>query len=240
MASRILLAVPAHDEEATVADLVARVRRELPEYDLLVVDDGSRDRTGRILDELGVRTARHYCNLGYGRAIQTALKYAARSGYEGLVTLDADGQHPPEQVRAMLEAFGAGGFDMLIGSRYVASQRYAGAPLGRRLGMRTLSLLLSLVTGQRVYDTTSGLKAMRRVVFAPLIRGQFLDFHAEALVYLMRLGYRVGEFPIAMPERLHGQSMYGLVSALEYPLKTLLLLVLGLTQASLARREARR
>ncbi len=238
MSSGILLAIPAYNEEANIADLVARVRRELPGFELLVVDDGSADRTRAILDELGVRTARHLCNLGYGRAIQTALKYADRHGYDSLVTLDADGQHPPEQLRSMLEAFGRSGFDLLIGSRYVAARHYAGAPLGRRQGMRTFSVLLSLLTGQRVYDTTSGLRAMRRSVFGPLVRGQFLDFHAEALVYLMRLGYRVGEFPVVMSERRHGQSMYGLLSALEYPLKTLLMLVLGLAQAALARRDA--
>ena len=240
MSDRMLLAIPAYNEEASVAEVVAQVRRELPRLDMLVVDDGSRDRTPAILAELGVATARHLCNLGYGRAIQTALKYAERLDYDGLVTLDADGQHPPEQLGAMLEAFGGGGFDLLIGSRYAAARRYTGAPLGRRLGMRTFSLLLYLVTGQRVYDTTSGLKAMRRSVFEPLVRGQFLDFHAEALVYLMRLGYRVGEFPIAMRERQHGQSMYGLLGALEYPLKTLLMLVLGLSQAALARRGATR
>lgn len=233
----MLFAVPAFNEETTISEVVSRVRSSFGDVDLLVVDDGSRDRTSEILARLGVRTARHACNLGYGRAIQTALKYAIAHDYDTLVTLDADGQHHPEQLRAMLDAFHAGPSDLLIGSRYVAARSYAGAPLGRRIGMLTFSILVGIVTGRRIYDTTSGLKVIRRSVFEPLVRWHFVDFHAEAIGYLMRLGHEVGEFPITVAERRHGQSMYNLLSAVKYPLKTLLMFVLGLSQAALAGRD---
>lgn len=238
--ARVLVAVPAFNEEATIEGLVGRVRSSLPDADLLVVDDGSRDRTSETLARLGVRTARHACNLGYGRAIQTALKYAIALDYDTLVTLDADGQHHPEQVRAMLEAFHAGTWDLLVGSRYVAGRSYSGAPLGRRIGMVMFSVLVGMATGRRIYDTTSGLKVIRRSIFLPLVRWHFVDFHAEALAYLMRLGREVGEFPITVAERRHGESMYSLVSAVKYPLKTLLMLVLGLSAASLTARDPAR
>jgi hypothetical protein len=99
--------------------------------------------------------------------------------------------------------------------------------------------LARLLTGRRFYDTTSGLKAMRRRVFEPLLRGQFVDFHAETIVYLARLGFRIAEHPVTMLERRQGRSMYSPVSAVAYPLKTLLLVVVALVQAAQARRESR-
>ncbi len=236
---RILIAVPAFNEEATIESLVLRIRAALPEHDLLVVDDGSRDGTGRILARLGVTTASHLANLGYGRAIQTALLYALRGGYDVIVTVDADGQHHPEQIRPMIDALFAQGWDVCVGSRYVSLRSYRGTPLGRRVGMITFSLLVRLMTGRRIWDTTSGLRAIARSAFEPLARWHFVDFHAEAFVFLMRLGYRVGEFPITVDERRHGLSMYSLASGVTYPLKTLLMVLLGLSHALLVRRGAR-
>ena len=233
--TRVLIAVPAFNEEATIADLVGRIRSALPEHDLLVVDDGSRDGTAGILARLGVTTATHLCNLGYGRAIQTALLHAQRQGYDVLITVDADGQHHPEQIRGLLDALTAKGWDMCLGSRYLRERAYRGSPLGRRAGMLTFSLLVGMMTGRRVWDTTSGLRALARPTFEPLVRWHFVDFHAEAIVYLMRLGYRIGEHPITVAEREHGRSMYSFGSAFKYPLKTLMMVLLGLSHAALVR-----
>ncbi len=235
---RVLIAVPAYNEEASIAAVVGRIRRELAGHDLVVVQDGSRDGTGEVLRALGVATATHRCNLGYGRALQTALKLALAEGYDLLVTLDADGQHRPEDVRALLAESESGAWDLLIGSRYVTTKQYRGTVFGRRVGMQIFSILVGLISGQRIYDTTSGLKVIRRRVFEPLARWHFVDFHAEAIVYLLRLGYRVGEHPVTVDERRTGSSMYASIfTALEYPLKTLLMLLLGIVEASLARRS---
>ena len=234
---RVLVAVPAYNEEGTIQEVVNRVRESLPDFDLLVVNDGSRDRTGEILDRLGVVTATHLCNLGYGRAIQTAIKYALACDYDMLITLDADGQHHPEQVLSLYEADVASGWDVLIGSRYVKTHDYSQSPLGRRLGMRLFSLLVRAITGRQIYDTTSGLKVIRRSVFEALTHWHFIDFHAEAIVYLLRLGYRVSEYPITAAERTQGQSMYSFLSHLTYPLKTALILLLGVIQAGLTHRR---
>lgn len=235
---RVLVAIPAHNEEATIADVVARVRAALPSCDLLVVDDGSRDATPSIVRREGVTLARHPCNLGYGRAIQTAIKYALRHDHDVLVTLDADGQHDPAQVPGLLETFTAASWDLAVGSRYVKTRSYAGVPVDRRLGMQTFSLTVKAFTGTRILDTTSGMKAFRRTVFAPLARWHFVDFHAEALVYLLRLGFAVGEHPIVVHERRHGTSMYSPISWLKYPAKTMLMSLVALWQAELTRRGA--
>lgn len=235
----MLVAIPAYNEEATIRDVVSRVRESVPGLDLLVLDDGSTDSTGRVLQDLEVLTVSHLCNLGYGRAIQTAIKYALRHEYEALITLDADGQHRPEEVRGMIQEFGPSGRDVLVGSRYVRTRRYAGAPLGRRMGMVLFSALVRLLAGRRVYDTTSGLKILRSTVFEPLTHWHFVDFHAEAIVYLMRLGYEVGEYPITVAERAHGTSMYSALSHVKYPLKTSMMVLLGVVEASLTRRRRR-
>ena len=235
--SNILIAIPAYNEEATIRDMVNRVRQSLPGYDFLVVNDGSADGTDRILEELGVRTATHLCNLSYGRAIQTIIKYGLRHGYEIVVTLDADGQHHPEQIHAMVEWFSDSDLDLAIGSRYIKTHSYANVPLGRRIGMQVFSLLVGLLGSKRIYDTTSGLKVMRRSVFEPLTKWHFVDFHAEVIVYLMRLGFRLGEYPITISERSHGESMYSFLSHIVYPLKTLILVLVAIVDAQLQGRK---
>jgi glycosyltransferase involved in cell wall biosynthesis len=236
-AQRVLVAVPAYNEEATIDKIVSRIRESMPDFELLVVNDGSSDNTGKILEDLGVVTATHLSNLGYARAIQTAIKYALACDYDTLITLDADGQHHPEQVLALYTESVNNGWDVLIGSRYVSTRNYSQSPFGRRIGMQLFSLIVKLASGQRVYDTSSGLKVMRRSVFESLAQSLFVDFHAEAIVYLIRLGYRVGEYPITAAERTHGQSMYSLLSHFKYPLKTSVLLLLGLIEANLRRRR---
>lgn len=236
-AQRVLVAVPAYNEEATIHKVVSRIHESMPDFDLMVVNDGSRDGTRRILEGLGVVTATHLCNLGYARAIQTAIKYALACDYDTLITLDADGQHHPEQVLELYAESLNRGWDVLIGSRYVGTKDYSHSPLGRRLGMQVFSLLVKLASGQRVYDTSSGLKVMGRSVFEPLAQSLFVDFHAEAIVYLIRLGYRVGEYPITAAERTQGQSMYSFLSHLKYPLKTSLLILLALIEANLRPRR---
>ncbi|MBX7184377.1 MAG: glycosyltransferase family 2 protein [Vicinamibacteria bacterium] len=234
-AARVLVAVPAFNEAVTIAEVVTRVRRSLPGFDLLVINDGSTDRTQEILDDLGVETAHHLCNLGYGRAIQTAIKYAAHHRYDVLITLDADGQHAPEQVLALFHEFQASGHHCLVGSRFVEGRDYGAAPFDRKLGMLLFSWLTWIFAGKRIYDTTSGLKAIRAAVFEPLARWHFVDFHAEAIVYLSRLGFKVGEFPITVAERRAGVSMYSPFKALVYPLKTALMVLLAVAHARYSR-----
>lgn len=234
---KFLVAIPAYNEEGSIEAVVKRVRQALPDFDLLVVNDGSSDETGEILDRLRVVTAAHACNLGYGRAIQTAIKYALECGYDFLITLDADGQHSPEQIVNLLAANQSGEWDVLIGSRYVATRDYSQAPPGRRIGMKLFSLMVRAISGQRIYDTTSGLKLIRRTAFEPLTHWHFIDFHAEAIVYLLRLGYRVIEAPISVADRTQGVSMYSRLSHITYPLKTSLILLLGFVEAGLTRRR---
>ena len=238
-ALRVLVAIPAYNEAPTIEAVVRRVRADAAGFDLLVVNDGSRDDTGEVLRRLDVTTATHLANLGYGRALQTAIDYAERTGYHALITFDADGQHQASDLRRLYDAFTAGGYDLLIGSRFMDGRSYGGEPLLRRLGMRLFSTLIALFTGQRVHDTSSGLKVISRRVFPVLRERPFVDFHAEVLVYLIKSGYRVGESPIVVEPRRHGESMYSPLSAMKYPLKVSFLILIGALEGRLARGKRR-
>src|SRR5581483_2020378 len=140
--ARVLVAIPAYNEEASIERVVDAVRGRTPNFDLLVINDGSRDRTGAILSRLGVATASHLCNLGYGRSLQTALRFAQRGNYDALITFDADGQHEAADLERLFHAFQARGCDLLIGSRFVAEARYQGAARSRAVGMWAFSMLV--------------------------------------------------------------------------------------------------
>ena len=126
--SDVLIAIPAYNEERTIEAVLHAVRSAAPQFDVLVVDDGSSDATEAILRRLGVTTAAHLCNLGYGRAVQTAIKYADRHGYDALITFDADGQHRAGDIGPLYAAFSEGPFDLLIGSRSSRRGDTTGSP----------------------------------------------------------------------------------------------------------------
>jgi glycosyltransferase involved in cell wall biosynthesis len=230
----ILALIPGYQEGPRIAAVVEGARAHLP---VVVVDDGSTDDTAAQAEAAGAFVIRQVPNAGKGAALRTGFRHALEHDAPAVVTLDADGQHDPAQVRAMLTEFDSGRWDVLIGSRYVVSRRYAGVPFGRRLGMMMFSTIVGLVAGRRVYDTTSGLKVIGRQTFSSLTNWQFVDFHAEAIVYLMRLGFRIGEYPITVEERRHGSTMYSAFSHIKYPLKTALMVVLGVVEASMTKRR---
>lgn len=225
---RVLVAIPAYNEAPTIQEVVARVRSAVPQFDLLIVNDGSTDDTAAVLDALDVRVATHFCNLGYGRALQTAIKYATRAGHDVVITFDADGQHHADDLQRLYDVFCGGDYDLLIGSRFVERHSYRSEPLSRRVGMHLFSLLVALLSGQRIYDTTSGFKVVGRRTFGALTARQFVDFHAEVISYLIRLGYRVDESPISVTPRRYGQSMYNALSLIKYPLKVSFLVLASL------------
>jgi glycosyltransferase involved in cell wall biosynthesis len=235
MSARGLIIIPAYDEADTIGAVLQGLRTTAPHLDRVVVNDGSRDATGQIVTHLGERLLSLPCNLGYGRALQTGIKYALMRGYDFVVFFDADGQHNPDNVVPLVNALLEGDVDMVIGSRFTNDRAYTGS-FGRRMGQRLFSYLSLVLLGRRIYDTTSGLKAVRASACQALVRGTFLDFHTEAIVRLGMLGFSIAEMPVSVRERQHGQSMYSLRSAIEYPIKTFLLTLVAAVDALLQRR----
>ena len=225
---RVLIIIPAHDEEESLPATIAEVRLKAPEVDLLVVDDGSRDGTAAVARAVGVPVVRHPVNLGVGGALQTGFRFAVERGYDIGVQLDADGQHDSSYLAALLAPVRSGAADVSIGSRFLEASGYR-APLNRRLGMLTFQFVVKLAIGRRITDTTSGFRAYNRPVMEVCQHDFPKDFpDAPLLIALARRGFRLVEVPVVMRERHAGQSFYTLGKQLYYPYKNLLASLMAL------------
>jgi glycosyltransferase involved in cell wall biosynthesis len=220
--ARVLIVVPAYEEEQSLPGLLDELRARPPATDVLVVDDGSRDATSTVARARGVPVVRHPVNLGVGAALQTGFRFAVARGYDVGVQIDADGQHDPGFLPALLAPVLAGRCDVSIGSRYVARTGYH-APFARRLGMLVFSGVVRLALGQRIADTTSGFRAYGRPVMEVCQHEFPRDFpDAPLLIALARRGFRLFEVPVQMRGRQAGRSFYTLGKSLYYPYKNLL------------------
>ena len=237
-AVRGLIVIPAFNEALNIERVLSRVHATSPDENVVVVDDGSTDGTHAVLARLGSRTIRHPINLGYVRALQTGIRFAAERGYDYLVFLDADGQHDPREIAALRKVgLAADGPDIVIGSRFVTDRAYK-APLGRAMGMLLFSWLTGAIAGQRVHDTTSGFKLMRASAYERVVDHIYGDFHSEMIIFSLLAGLRITEVPITVAPRELGVSMYGWLSALLYPFKTLLAISVLWLEARRVRRAA--
>jgi len=235
---RTLVFIPAWNEAASVAEVIAGVRAHLPEADVLVVDDGSTDATGAVARRAGATVASLPFNQGLGAALQTGYLFALREGYDLCAHLDADGQHPPAEVARLLEVVRADRADLVIGSRYRERRGAAAAgevdgddykaTLSRRIGISVFRFFLTLATRQRFTDTTSGMRAANRRVMALFSVHYSPDFaEIESLQLAVREGLRVEEVPVRMLERAGGSSFLTPLRSAFFIFKGLIVLLVG-------------
>jgi len=222
--SDALIVIPALNEAATIGWVLDRAASHAPQFDLLVVDDGSSDDTAARARQAGATVVSHPFNLGYGAALQTGYKWAERHGYEYLVQMDADGQHDPAIAPAMAEVLRRDEADVVIGSRFIKPSGYdMGLP--RTAGRLFFHRLLRLLGGPPILDPTSGLQAFCRAAFTYCCRDFYpTDFpDADVLLLLHRRGFRIKEVPARMhPSRAAKPSMHGGLRAVYYTYKMLL------------------
>ncbi|GAB2919460.1 glycosyltransferase family 2 protein [Rhodococcus aerolatus] len=208
----VLVVLPALNEQASVAAVVAEVSHAWPSAEVLVVDDGSTDATAAVAAAAGARVLSLPFNLGVGGAMRAAFRYAVREGFDTVVQVDADGQHDPAEIGALLEAAEAGA-DVVVGARFAGKGVYA-ARGPRRWAMRLLAAVLSRMSGTRLTDPTSGfrLTGPRALpVFAEHYPEEYLGDTVESLVIAHRVGLRIAQVPVAMRPRAGGvasQSPY--------------------------------
>jgi glycosyltransferase involved in cell wall biosynthesis len=188
-ASRALaVVIPAFRAAAVLPGVLERVKRAAPDATILVVDDGSDDDTAALAACVGAVVLRNPANRGKGRALATGLAAAVAGGSSVIVTMDADGQHPPEAIPLLVEPVTAGRADLVVGAR----ERDAGMPASRRMSNWLSSALVSRAVGFRVPDSQSGFRAMRRDVAAAVRpRGHRYEFETEFLLLAARAGYRL-------------------------------------------------
>ena len=223
--SRLLILVPAYNEAGSLRAVLQEIRQHVPDADLLVVDDASTDETPSVLADLDVCWIGLGQQLGTGAAVRTGIRYALTRGYETVVRLDGDGQHPPGVVERLLEPLLQGTADVVVGSRYAGPARPE-IPLARRLSHAALGVILTLITGRRVTDPTSGLWAFGPQALRLLAAHHPSGYPEPELVLLLsRNSMRLVELPVRMRDRLAGRSSLTLRRAGTAMARLLLLLV---------------
>lgn len=228
---RVLVIVPAWNEEASVASTLGEIRATNPHVDILVIDDGSVDRTAERAAAVGARVARLPFNLGVGGAMRTGYRYAERHGYDVAVQIDADGQHDPSFLPRLIERLDEN--DIVIGARFAHAGDTYRARGPRRWAMVLLAWVLTRVAGTRLTDVTSGFRvASRRAirVFAAHYPAEYLGDTVESLVIAVRTGCRVTQEPVDMRVRAAGQASQSPVRAAIYLLRAIVALGLALVR----------
>jgi glycosyltransferase involved in cell wall biosynthesis len=223
--SDTILLIPAYNEEACLAVLLEEVKKYVPALDMLVINDGSTDRTEQVVKQENVPCLTLPCNLGVGGAIQAGFQYAYESGYQYAVRIDGDGQHPPSEIPKLIEAMKLQDVDMVYGSRFLDVKSYRSTLL-RSLGIRVLAKSLSIICRQTVTDPTSGFQMVNRKLLYFFSRVYPVDYpEPEALALIRRQGYDFMEVPTLFRQRLGGNSTIKGWGTLYYVLKVLLALI---------------
>jgi glycosyltransferase involved in cell wall biosynthesis len=227
---RKLAIVPAYNEAGMVGRVVREIERNASDFDVLVIDDGSTDRTAAEAEAEGAVVIRHPYNLGIGGAMQSGYKYALRHDYDVAVQVDGDGQHKPEYIPELLTALRARSdkADMVYGSRFRGNPGYK-VPLGRRLGNLIFSVVLTAITRQRITDPTSGFRMTNRRGIELFARDYPHDYpEVEALLMLHAHHLRIHEVAVRMNARGFGRSSIDYPRSAYYMVKVLLALFVGL------------
>jgi glycosyltransferase involved in cell wall biosynthesis len=215
----LLVVVPAFNEEASLGGLLLEIGSSLPKEHVLVVSDGSKDRTIDVARAAGVRVLDLPHNMGVGGAVQAGFQYAVRNGFGYVLRLDGDGQHPPAEALKLIARMAENGADLVVGSRFGATRECVSSRF-RYAGIRTLALFLSLICRARISDPTSGFWLVSRPLLDYFARYYPSDYpEPEALALMRRQGYSFAEAPVLFRGRQAGQSSIGFVDALYYVIK---------------------
>jgi glycosyltransferase involved in cell wall biosynthesis len=230
---RLLVLIPAYNEEAKIGGVIAGARAAASGCDVLVIDDCSGDATSAAARSAGARVVRHPVNLGYGAALLTGYRYADLHGYGRVVQMDGDGQHDAGSIPDLLAGLD-GGYDLVLGSRFGKGVRAYRPQRLRAIGMRFFGWIASRALGRKITDPTSGYQALSGKLVRFHARGDHFppDYpDADILILVGRAGYRVTEVPVTMYEKPGGASIHSGLKPVYYVVKMTLSIVLVLTGA---------
>lgn len=222
MDKKILVIIPAFNEEETVGRVIDSIRDNFSEADILVVNDGSSDLTGEISRRKSVFVIDLPFNMGIGSAMQTGFKFAQLNVYDIAVQVDADGQHEAVFIRKLIQPLLKNEVDLVIGSRFRSDNDYK-STLPRGIGIKLLSFILSLILGKKVTDTTSGFRAVNKRGISFLAAVYPDDFpEVEAILLSHKFGLSFLEIPVSMSKRKGGASSITPLRSIYYMIKVLL------------------
>lgn len=224
---KVLIIIPAYNEEESIGEVLNNLNQNYPEYDYVVVNDCSKDRTESILSDKKANYINLPVNLGIGGGIQTGYKYAKRYEYDIAIQMDGDGQHDPAYIQKLIEPIINEQADSTIGSRFIDNEGFQSSFM-RRLGINFLSGLIKLVTGERIYDVTSGFRAVNRKGIELFAEEYAQDYpEPEAIVTSSMSGIKIQEVPVVMKERQGGVSSINGLKTAYYMIKVSIAIVMA-------------
>jgi glycosyltransferase involved in cell wall biosynthesis len=225
---KIIVIIPAFNEADSIGGVISDVKREVPGADIVVVNDGSSDRTSDIARSSGVVVLDLPYNMGIGATMQTGYRYAREKGYDVAVQCDADGQHPADQIEKIVEPVASDAADLVVGSRFLGEGEYRPS-VARNAGMKVFSRVVSAIIREKVTDTTSGFRAAGRDCIK-FFSAHYPDDYpeVEALVLLHKTHFSIMEVPVTMVERTGGRSSITPLRSVYYMIKVLLAIFVDL------------
>lgn len=227
---RLLVIIPAYNEQENILKTVTHLTdTALPncfEADYLVVNDGSKDNTLSILSQNKLKYINLPMNLGIGGAMQTGYLYAWQNDYDIAIQLDGDGQHNPEYLEKLINPLINGQADMTIGSRFIEKEGFQSTGM-RKLGIKILSASIRLFAGVKITDVTSGFRACNKELIRFFAEHYAEDYpEPEAIISVVKNGYRIQEVPVVMNERQGGASSISGFKSAYYMIKVELALMI--------------
>ncbi len=223
--SKVLVIVPAYNEQGNILNTLADIREHAPYVDYVVINDCSTDDTRTILTQNGANVVNLPVNLGIGGGVQTGYCYALENGYDIAIQFDGDGQHMAAYLQDLIAPIENGEADVTIGSRFIKKEGFQSSAL-RRFGINFLSGLIKTLSGVKVHDVTSGMRAVNKEIIAYFAQHYAQDYpEPEAILAAGLEGARVKEIPVQMRERLSGESSIDAFKSIYYMIKVSIALV---------------
>lgn len=221
---KVLVIIPAYNEELNIKNTcnkLEKIKNKLQiQLDYIVINDGSKDNTEKICIENEIPMISLIHNLGIGGAVQTGYKYAYKNNYDIAIQFDGDGQHDENYINSLIEPIITGEANMTIGSRYISELSEFKSTKIRQLGITILSFILKLTTGHKIYDMTSGFRAVDKNIIKIFAQDYPNDYpEPETIVEIVQKGYSVKEIPVKMHEREFGSSSITPLKSIYYMTK---------------------
>ena len=210
---KILIMIPAYNEELNIERVVNNLIENYPQYDYVVINDGSKDDTAKICREKGFHLIDLPINLGLSGAVQAGMRYAWQNGYDAAIQIDGDGQHRPEFIEMLAEELDKDNAQIVIGSRFVTQKKPHSL---RMLGSNVISVFIKLSTGFRLNDPTSGMRMFNRDIIKEFALNINYGPEPDTISYLIKKGVKVKEVQVQMDERVAGESYLNFTRSMKY------------------------
>lgn len=219
--NKILIVIPAYNEGESIKKVILDIRKNT-DFDILVINDASKDNTEEVLRECKANYISNLFNMGYALSLQTGIKYAERNGYTHVIQMDADGQHLASEANKIYQyAKEHEKVDIVIGSRFLKNTQYEGSRL-RRMGTKIFELMIRMFCHKKITDPMSGFQCLNRRVIHEYANADYYPEYPDAnlLIEMLCKGYKIAEVPVKMAKREHGESMHGgIVKPIKYMVK---------------------